>query len=99
MRDARDQASIDTDNYRTDRRREIDERAHTHMYIYVYIFADENYRNRQVSVYLFGEFHPLTLLAVDVDHETIHLAAESAYKSRDHGLVRAAHPRGDARRR
>lgn len=50
-----------------------------------------NYRDRQVSVYLLRELHPLALLPVDVDHEAVHLAAEPAYEPCDHSLVRAAH--------
>lgn len=50
-----------------------------------------NYRDRQVSVYLLGELHPLALFPIDVDDEAVHLAAESAYEPRDYGLVRATH--------
>lgn len=49
------------------------------------------HRDRQVSVDLLRELHPLALLPVDVDDEAVHLAAEPAYEARDDGLVRAPH--------
>lgn len=54
-------------------------------------YKNSNYRDREISIYFFSELHSLTLFAVYVDHETVHLTAKSAYKSRDHSFIRATH--------